>query len=276
MNQNHDGLKWLHASSIVKQQYDADLLQPISRDQSRRALKLDAFWGCDIWWAYEVSFLTPSGYPQVATMRFSLDACSPNVVESKSLKLYLNALNNKIFDNHEHLYQVIKKDLAVVIGMDVELNIAFPPFANKINVLPLASWQLLDDINSKYTVNYDQPAPNVLKIAGDEIKDEKLYSYLFRSNCLVTNQPDWATIMIQYNGQSWDKAALLAYLVSFRNHQGFHEQCIDRIFSDISEHLKPNKLFVQANFTRRGGIDITPIRANYPDYKVITGRDWRQ
>ena len=167
--------------------------------------------------------------------------------------------------------------MAVIIGNDFELDISYPPFPSNIDSLPFKDWFSIDHLNIDQLVAHTTPTAQMLKLdlqSGQ--KTEKLYTQLFRANCLVTNQPDWATVLIEYQGASWDKKSLLAYLLSYRNHQSFHEQCIDRIFSDITMSLKPDKLYIQANFMRRGGIDITPVRSSVKEFNYIHGRDWRQ
>ena len=271
-----NGLKWLHKSSVVVDGYNPGLLEPISRSMARGSLNHLNFFGCDIWQAYEVSYLMPSGCPKIATLTFKLDAHSDNVVESKSLKLYLNSLNNHMFKDEEAFYKTITCDLRPILGESFSLEVIYPPFAPIINTLPLADWNCLDTISYQGIEIPAVPDQTVLKVIDDAQVSEKLYTMLFRANCLVTNQPDWATVMIEYEGSAWDKSALMAYLISYRNHQGFHEQCVDRIYSDITEVLNPKALFIQANFMRRGGIDITPVRTNKEAFECILGRDWRQ
>lgn len=271
------GLKWLKTSSVVVSRYDPSLLQPISRAMSRDALGPLTCFGMDVWNAYEVSYLQPSGLPKVAVLSFVVDAHSPNVIESKSLKLYLNALNNHVFNSEQALYDTLHADLSATAGAQIDLHISTAPFEHSIPTLSLEHWDSLDDLKPADTVMASEPKPSILAMSPiKERVSKKLYTRLFRANCLVTNQPDWATVMIEYEGFAWDHEALLAYLISYRNHQGFHEQCIDRMFIDIMTALKPSKLWVQANFTRRGGIDITPVRSTQQSPIFKQGRDWRQ
>lgn len=272
-----DGLKWLHKSSVVIDGYNPHLLQSIPRSIAREALTHINFYGYDVWQAYEVSYLMPSGCPKVATLTFKLDAHSEHVVESKSLKLYLNSLNNHVFTNETVVYDTIKDDLARILGDKFELEIAYPPFPATIETIPLSCWDSIDAHYSEHLDIPSKPYAHILKLREDKKgASEKLYTMLFRANCLVTNQPDWATVMIAYEGCAWDKSQLLSYLISYRNHQGFHEQCVDRIYSDITMALQPKYLHIQANFMRRGGIDITPVRSSQRNFPDIKGRDWRQ
>ena len=272
-----DGLKWLHKSSVVVDGYNPDLLESIPRSIARQALSNTNFFGYDVWQAYEVSYLMPSGCLKVATLTFQLDAHSECVVESKSLKLYLNSLNNHVFNGEQALYDTIKQDLTPILGTSFELSVAYPPFSQPIPSLKLSDWDLLEDTNIEHLQIPTAPNADTLELIdrGEHVS-EHLATMLFRANCLVTNQPDWATVMISYDGLAWYKNQLLAYLISYRNHQGFHEQCADRMYADIMTVLKPKSLVIQANFMRRGGIDITPVRSSHQDFKFVPGRDWRQ
>lgn len=272
-----NGLKWLHKSSVVVDGYNPGLLQSIPRSMARQTLPNTDFFGYDVWQAYEVSYLTPSGCPKIASLSFRVDAHSEYVVESKSLKLYLNSLNNHMFQEDKAVYDTIKQDLMPILGSEFELVITYPPFVGAIPTLALSDWALLDNLNlEQMNIPLEPKATTLELVAHGEYTSENLATMLFRANCLVTNQPDWATVMIAYEGLAWDKEKLLAYLISYRNHQGFHEQCVDRIYADITTALKPKALFVQANFMRRGGIDITPVRSSHKDFKFMPGRDWRQ
>jgi 7-cyano-7-deazaguanine reductase len=224
--------------------YDAGLLFPIPRTEARSKLGLDEalpFVGVDLWNAYELSWLDLRGKPQVALAEFRVPATSPNLVESKSFKLYLNS------------------DLSAAAGAPVSVSLIAPtsPQAFPVSVLP---GELIDGVAITIE-NYGPPAPELLKSDAQETVEETLVSHLFRSNCPVTGQPDWASLQIADTGPRIDRAALLRYLVSFRTHSDFHEACVERIFLDLRARCAPVKLSVYARFTRRGGLDINPFRA---------------
>ena len=219
--------------------YDAGLLFPIPRTEARSTLGLDdalPFVGVDLWNAYELSWLDLRGKPQVALAEFRVPATSPNLVESKSFKLYLNSFAQERLANADALRS---------------------PQAFPVSVLP---GELIDGVAITIE-HYGPPAPELLKSDAQETVEETLVSHLFRSNCPVTGQPDWASLQIAYTGPRIDRAALLRYLVSFRTHSDFHEACVERIFLDLRARCAPVKLSVYARFTRRGGLDINPFRA---------------
>ncbi|WP_017444876.1 NADPH-dependent 7-cyano-7-deazaguanine reductase QueF [Gayadomonas joobiniege] len=247
-------------------QYDASLLQSVPRSLMRDTLSLsdDAFVGHDIWTAFELSWLTKKGKPQVAIAEFYFAVNSPNLVESKSFKLYLNSFNQTKLANQDELQKIMQRDLKKASGGEVSVILYSLAEFGKRPLSALAGTCIDDlDINvSEY--NY---APELLKhqadIHDDELVEETLSSDLLKSNCLVTGQPDWASVQIYYQGKAIDHAALLRYLISFRGHNEFHEHCVERIYCDIKSRLKPQKLRVYARFTRRGGLDINPIRASH-------------
>ncbi|HET9834877.1 MAG TPA: NADPH-dependent 7-cyano-7-deazaguanine reductase QueF [Rhodanobacteraceae bacterium] len=243
---------------------DARVLFPIARAQSRGELGLDAdalpFTGADIWNAYEVSWLDARGKPRVAVAELRVPAESPNLAESKSLKLYLNGYAQARFDDAQALRTAIARDLSAAAGANVEVMlIGAHDFASlKIAELPGAS---LDEQELDIG-DYGPPQPDHLNThTHARHTEEALTTQLFRSNCPVTGQPDWAALQIHYAGAPIDHAGLLRYLVSYRNHCGFHEACVERIFVDISARCAPRALSVYARFTRRGGLDINPWRA---------------
>ena len=251
----------LGKKSAYISQYTPELLFPIPRQLKRTEIGIAEnalpFYGMDIWNHYEVSWLNLKGKPQVAIAIIEIPATSTNIIESKSMKLYFNSFNNYKLDTPHKLQQLIEHDLSKAVMAPV-----------KITLLPLTSQALqisqpqgicLDEIDLEIT-NYQVQA-ELLSCTNQKEISETVYSNLLKSNCLVTNQPDWATIIIDYSGLQIDHSALLAYLISFRNHNEFHEQCVERIFNDILRYCKPKALTVSARFTRRGGLDINPIRS---------------
>ena len=246
------------------QRPDARVLFPIARAQSRAEIGLDAralpFTGTDIWNAYEVSWLDARGKPRVAIAELRVPADSPNLIESKSLKLYLNGYAQTRFDDPSALRAAMARDLAAAAGANVEITLigALDFASQKIAELPGAS---LDDMELDIA-DYGPPQPDHLRTHAHARQiEEALTTQLFRSNCPVTGQPDWAALQIRYAGTPIDHAGLLRYLVSYRNHCGFHEACVERIFVEISARCAPRALSVYARFSRRGGLDINPWRA---------------
>lgn len=242
--------------------YDASLLFPIPRAEARARLGLDEalpFVGVDLWNAYELSWLDPRGKPQVALAEVRVPATSPNLIESKSFKLYLNSFAQERVAGTDALRATLIADLSAAAGAPVSVSLIAPtsPQAFPVSVLP---GELIDSV--AITIEqYGPPAPELLKADAQESVEETLVSHLFRSNCPVTGQPDWASLQIAYAGPRIDRAALLRYLVSFRTHSDFHEACVERIFLDLRARCAPVKLAVYARFTRRGGLDINPFRA---------------
>ena len=245
-------------------QYDPCLLFPIPRARSREALRLDGdalpFHGVDLWNGYELSWLNPRGKPQVALARFDVPAESPNLIESKSFKLYLNGFNQTRLASMQALQARLIDDLSQAAGAMVDVTL-FDPQA--LQGVPLQSLQgdCIDTLDIDID-DFAHPEQQPLRCA-DRIVDEVLVSHLLKSNCPVTGQPDWASVQIHYVGFAINQEYLLKYLISLRTHSGFHEQCIERIFLDILQHCKPTKLSVYGRFTRRGGLDINPWRTNF-------------
>jgi 7-cyano-7-deazaguanine reductase len=242
--------------------YDAALLFPIPRAEARARLGLDdalPFVGVDLWNAYELSWLDPRGKPQVALAEVRVPATSPNLIESKSFKLYLNSFSQERMASTDALRATLISDLSAAAGAPVSVSLIAPtsPQAFPVSVLP---GELIDSVAIAIE-HYGPPEPELLKADAQESVEETLVSHLFRSNCPVTGQPDWASLQIAYAGPRIDRAALLRYLVSFRTHSDFHEACVERIFLDLRERCAPTKLSVYARFTRRGGLDINPFRA---------------
>ncbi len=252
-------------------QYDPTLLYPIARAPKRAEIGVPAtppFIGADLWTAYELSWLNPRGKPQVAIAQFTVPAETPNIIESKSLKLYLNSYNNTRLADAAEVQARLRADLSEAAWRgsgrsgSVGVTLIAPEQFDQQPIHELDGLNLdrLDVECTDYT-----PAPDLLTAAFDEAPvSETLTSQLLKSNCLVTGQPDWASVQIRYSGPPIDQAGLLRYLVSFRNHNEFHEQCVERIFMDIWHRCRPAKLAVYARYTRRGGLDINPWRSSHP------------
>jgi 7-cyano-7-deazaguanine reductase len=247
--------------------YQRDLLFPIPRKIKRDEIHVPEilpFKGVDIWNAFELSWLNLKGKPVVSLGEFILPCESPNILESKSLKLYLNSFTNTKFASIETVSQIIQKDLADFILAPVQVKL-IPIEHYSENQIKSFDGFCLDELDvecSDYLVN-----PTFLETENDNVS-ETLYSNLLKSNCLVTGQPDWGSVQIHYTGKKIKPEGLLKYLVSFRNHNEFHEQCVERIFMDIMQYCQPQQLTVYARYTRRGGLDINPFRStekNFPD-----------
>jgi 7-cyano-7-deazaguanine reductase len=252
-------------------QYEPSLLFPIPREPKRQEIGLRGvlpFSGADLWTAYELSWLTPRGKPQVAIAHVTVPCETPNIIESKSFKLYLNSFSNTPFASADEVRECIRADISEAAwrgsptpaSLGVRLLAPEQFDAEPIHELDGLSLDRMDIDCTQYT-----PAPELLTAAFDEQPvDEVLTSNLLKSNCLVTGQPDWGSVQISYSGPQIDQGGLLRYLVSFRNHNEFHEQCVERIFADIWTHCRPAKLSVYARYTRRGGLDINPFRSSHP------------
>ena len=241
--------------------YDPALLFPVERAPQREELGLFGalpFRGRDVWNAYEVSWLDPSGTPQIAVATFAVPADSPAIVESKSVKLYLTAFNQTRFVAPEAVAAAMRADLAAATGAPVEVALTLPDDFAALGHAALEGES--NDGEAPGGVD-PEPVPEVLAAAGP-LRTEALTSRLFRSVCPVTGQPDFASVQIRYRGAAIDRAALLRYLVSFRRYSGFHETCVERIFVDVHRQCRPLWLSVHARFTRRGGVDINPWRSS--------------
>ena len=247
----------------VMQEYSPHILHPISRAEGRQALGLSGsvpFHGVDLWHAYELSWLDASGKPVVRVGRFSVPADSSNMIESKSFKLYLNSLNNCHFASEDRLRTTVIEDISSVARCPVELELMSLDDPLIAGVAPAG--ECLDQLDIPPAES--GAASSLLKVNKAEVVEEKLYSHVLRSLCPVTGQPDWATLWLAYRGPKIDHASLLSYLLGYRRHQEFHEQCVERIFCDISAACAPSSLTVQALYTRRGGLDICPLRSTDP------------
>jgi 7-cyano-7-deazaguanine reductase len=242
--------------------YSPELLQGVPRSMNREELDLLnelPFNGVDRWNGYELSWLNPKGKPQVAILQCEVPASSVNLIESKSFKLYLNSFNQSKFVSSEQVQSLISQDLSACAKEHVKVKIFNPHEFKSFNLSTLDAFSL-DEIDIEID-NY-QLRPDVL-FTHDEMIEESLCSDLLKSNCLITNQPDWGSVFIRYQGQKIDHEALLRYLISFRQHNEFHEQCVERIFCDIMRYCHPKLLTVYARYTRRGGLDINPFRSNF-------------
>lgn len=245
--------------------YDPELLCPFPRAPKRDELGLGAvlpFDGFDLWNAYELSWLTPAGKPVVAMAEFRFPCTSPALIESKSLKLYLNSFNQTRFADLTAVAATLEADLTRGCGAPAAIRL-FPLSACAGLAIADLPGRCLDDLD--VAIDRYAHAPELLAGAADPSvpTEETLHSHLLKSNCLVTRQPDWASILIRYRGPRIDAKALLRYLVSYRQHSEFHEQCVERIFMDLLHHCRPERLTVYARYTRRGGLDINPFRSNF-------------
>ena len=245
-------------------EYSPQLLRPIPRGEARRRLGIAdtlPFSGEDIWNAYELSWLDPNGKPVVATGEFRFPAESPHIVESKSLKLYLNSLHASRHESAEAVRRTIADDLGRACGAGVRVWLR-PPASGKPLTRNEPQGRCIDDA--------DLPAPSYILdpqilLHGPDPRTEvaeTLYSDLLKTNCPVTGQPDWATVVVRYRGYRIRHGPLLAYLVSYRDHAEFHEQCVERMFVDLKRYCRPRSLTVYARYLRRGGLDINPFRSD--------------
>jgi len=254
----------LGKTSAYRTDYAPELLFPIPRQGKRDELGLKGtlpFFGVDIWNGYELSWLNMRGKPQVAVARFTIPADSPNLIESKSFKLYLNSFNQTRLAGPDALKILLQQDLSAAAGASVHVTLTMQEDFEKLAMGELEG-QLLDRLD--IDVDNYSPQPETLKANFDELPvEETLVSHLLKSNCLVTGQPDWGSVQISYYGPQIDQESLLKYLIGFREHNEFHEQCVERIFTDVLRQCKPQHLTVYARYTRRGGLDINPWRTNF-------------
>lgn len=250
-------------------QYDPSLLFPIKRTIARDHLGLTEslpFRGEDRWTAYEVSWLDAKGKPQVRLAEFIFPCDSPNIVESKSFKLYLNSFNQTVFEGDHKVTLTLSVDLSTVAEAAVQVNLLPLHYAQSCAVSePIGLY--LDEMD--IAIKHYQPAPELLRVSSDERANEVLYSHLLKTNCPVTDQPDWATVFVEYSGAAIDHGSLLEYIISFRDHQDYHENSVERLFCDIQTYCQPDSLAVYARYTRRGGLDINPLRSSYPAGKSL-------
>ncbi len=258
----------LGKSTVYKAEYDASLLCPFPRQVKRDAIGIAGailpFRGYDIWNGYELSWLTAKGKPVVAMAEFLVPCATPNLIESKSFKLYLNSYNQTRFADSRQVAELMSRDLSLAAGGEVQVRlIESCDFA--LQGMAQLPGICIDDLD----IEVDQYGldASLLQGAADmsERASEELHSHLLKSNCLVTSQPDWGSVLIRYQGGRIDREALLRYLISFRQHNEFHEQCVERIFVDLMRYCQPDKLTVYARYTRRGGLDINPFRSNFEE-----------
>ncbi len=247
------------------EKYDPRLLQAVPRRLNRDELGITAQQpfsvGADIWTAYEISWLNEKGVPQVAIADVEIDYRSENLIESKSFKLYLNSFNQSKFCSFDEVQRIMQRDLQDCAQGEVKVRLNFLSFYQHAVIAELQG-ECIDQQDIEihdYAFN-----PALLEnCTGDSVVEETLVSHLLKSNCLITNQPDWGSIRIHYAGKQINREKLLRYIVSFRQHNEFHEQCVERIFCDLMRFAQPEKLTVYARYTRRGGLDINPFRSNF-------------
>ena len=257
-------------------QYNPEKLVAIPRSLQREEMNIGTqlpFFGFDIWNHYEVSWLNQKGKPIVALAEIIINCESPSIIESKSMKLYFNTFNNTQFKDINVVQQTIQNDLEEKILYPVEIRLHPLNELKKIALCNNFEGICIDELDvacDQYTVD-----TSLIK-TGKEVISETLYSNLLKSNCLVTNQPDWASLQIKYTGKKIDQQNLLRYIVSFRNHNEFHEHCVERIFTDLLRAAQPEELTVYSRFTRRGGLDINPYRTTTSNIRLDNIRLARQ
>lgn len=256
----------LGKTTLYADRYDPSLLFPIPRQAKRDEIGVDGnalpFHGVDIWNAYELSWLDARGKPIVAIMTCHVPATSPAIIESKSFKLYLNGFAGERMDSKSAVIEILERDLSQAAGAPVEVQLS--DVSARDHAIVDLDGTLIDALELDID-NYGPPTSDYLRADETVIVDETLVSNLLRSNCPVTGQPDWGSVQIAYRGPRIEAAGLLRYLVSFRNHNEFHEQCVERIYVDIQRRCHPQALSVYARYTRRGGLDINPFRSSTPD-----------
>lgn len=249
--------------------YAPELLYPILRAPGRAEIDCHGerpFSGCDLWHAYEISWLDVHAKPMVRVGRIGIPASSPNMVESKSFKLYLNSLNNARFDTEAELAATVRRDVEAVVGAAIDLELL------EVDDLSLAGaalqGQCLDDL-AVTAPEEAEPCADMLEPYPGPAVEAQLHSHLLRSLCPVTGQPDWASVWVHYRGSPLQPESLLRYIIAYRRHQEFHEQCLERMFCDLSKTVVPEFLHMQAFYTRRGGLDINPFRSTDPAAKPL-------
>ncbi|MDA7415438.1 NADPH-dependent 7-cyano-7-deazaguanine reductase [Xenophilus arseniciresistens] len=310
LNPNTPEQSQLGRASAYVDQYDASLLFPLPRAAQRVPMGIEEgrlpFFGADLWTAYELSWLNARGKPQIALAHITVPCESPNIIESKSFKLYLNSFNSTVFASADDVRERLKTDLSEAAWRgapspqgralpgpppegdqkawggpalsyrpsSVGVKLVLPEHFGQERVAELEGFDL-DRLDLDCT--HSEPAPELLSAATHEAPvSETLSSRLLKSNCRVTSQPDWGSVQIRYTGPAIDQAGLLRYIVSFRRHNEFHEPCCERIFQDIWQRCQPTKLAVYCRYTRRGGLDINPFRTSWPQALPVPLRTARQ
>lgn len=266
----------LGKKTIYPNQYAPELLFPIPREKNRAEMGITAplpFYGYDLWNQYEMSWLNTKGKPVVAIAEIIVPAESSHLIESKSLKLYFCSFNQTVFPNEKALLACITKDLSQAAGAPVKINLISLHHATQNAHFETLNGICLDDLDVQ--IDAYSPTPEMLT-TDHVIVSESVHSHLLRSNCPITNQPDWGSIQITYTGPTINHVNLLKYLISLRNHNEFHEQCVERIFMNIQTRCKPTALTVYARYTRRGGLDINPYRSTSPIFSAKNPRLIRQ
>ena len=258
----------LGQDTLYPQQYDPSQLFPIARAETRQGSSAEstpAWLGSDIWTAFEISWLNSKGKPLVAIAAFEFAQSNPYLIESKSFKLYLNSFNQSKFEQPEQVIDILQQDLSKVSGGTVKVSLKLSHEWDSYQIISLPG-NSVDELDLEIDLYEPDAALLKLSAAADSTDDFEqvhiLYSNLLKSNCPVTNQPDWGTVVIAYQGQTIDPAAFLKYIVSYRQHNGFHELCVEEIYCDLLQQCAPKELFVMARYTRRGGLDINPWRAS--------------
>lgn len=267
----------LGKDTVYSNEYNPGVLQPIERKLGRAAVKVQAPNGFDLWRLYELTYLNKAGIPCAAIGCISVPADSPCIVESKSLKLYIGSFTQTKFADLNEVAAVITHDLNAILGTEVTVQLwdlekaqEAAPFAVREfpgELIDITGGVVLSD----FTYN-----PELLQRHEGSRVEETVRTNLLRTLCPVTGQPDHASVMIRYQGEQINHQELFAYLMSLRMHRGFHEQCVEMIYSDIKTRLKPDRLEVAAAFTRRGGIDINPVRSDFEVTQDIVVRTLRQ
>ncbi|WGE82279.1 NADPH-dependent 7-cyano-7-deazaguanine reductase QueF [Actinobacillus equuli subsp. haemolyticus] len=267
MNYNDKSLSALKLGQKTeyKSEYDPTLLQPVPRKLNRDGLGITEQQpfdrGADVWTCYELSWLNENGLPQVAIADVAIDFRSENLIESKSFKLYLNSFNQTKFASLEQVEQTLAKDLSQCASGQVSVKVYKLSAYTRQPIVDFAG-ECIDEQDIQID-SYEFSNEHLAGVAEGEVVEENLVSHLLKSNCLITSQPDWGSVQIHYVGKKLNREKLLRYLVSFREHNEFHEQCVERIFTDLMQFAQPEKLTVYARYTRRGGLDINPFRSNF-------------
>jgi len=266
----------LGKATEYRDRYAPELLFPVPRAAKRAEIGIIEgalpFTGEDLWNGYELSWLNLKGKPVVALAEFRVPADSPNLIESKSFKLYLNAFNQERIASVETLVTTLTGDLSAAAGAPVAVRVLPLGSAPQRAIAPLPG-ELIDA--QDIAIDTYTPDPTLLGAAGPVV-EETLHSHLLKSNCLVTGQPDWGSVVLRYRGPRIDRAGLLRYIVSFRQHNEFHEQCVERIFTDLWARCGPDRLEVWGRYTRRGGLAINPWRSSYATAPPANDAEIRQ